>query len=159
MFTIQGFILGLVGSLLGIILGQLAAYFSVIAVEKTISTLYSTISISDYLITKRDALMALLLGMFVSLIASTVPAFEASRIRPHETSREGSFEGRYRRYRKSLSVAGILFIFSGLIMSYLDYRNTPFRFPFFPISVSSLSLAGFTLMSPFYLRVLYDQVL
>jgi putative ABC transport system permease protein len=154
MFTIQGFILGLVGSLLGIILGQFAAYFSVIAVEKTISTLYSTITISDYLITKRDAIMALVLGMFVSLIASIVPSYEASKIRPHETSREGSFEGRYRRYQKSVSVAGILCILSGLIISYLDYRNTPFAFPLLAYIGILFIIGGFTLMSPFYLSLM-----
>jgi len=154
MFTIQGFILGLVGSLLGIILGQFAAYFSVIAVEKTISTLYSTITISDYLITKRDAIMALVLGMFVSLIASIVPSYEASKIRPHETSREGSFEGRYRRYQKSVSVAGILCILSGLIIAYLDYRNTPFAFPLLAYIGILFIIGGFTLISPFYLSLM-----
>ena len=52
LFTVQGLLLGLIGSLLGIFFGQIAAYFSVVAVEKTISTMYSTVSISDYLITR-----------------------------------------------------------------------------------------------------------
>ena len=154
LFTIQGLVLGLVGSLLGIVFGQLTAYFSVVAVEKTISTLYSTISISDYLFTKRDALTALLVGLSVSLLASAVPAFEASRIRPNETSREGSFEGRYRRYRKALSFAGILFIFSGVMASCLDYRYIPFEFPIFSYIGIFCIIAGFTLISPFYLRIL-----
>ncbi len=153
LFAIQGIVLGLTGSLLGIIFGQLAAYFSVIAVEKTISTMYSAISISDYVITKYDALMALLLGLFVSLLAAAIPSYEASKIRPNETSREGSFEGKYRRYYKMLSLAGILFIFSGITISYLDYRHMPFEFPIIAYIGILLIIAGFTFISPFYLGI------
>ena len=45
-------------------------------------------------------MMALLLGLFISLLASAIPAFESSKIRPNESSREGSFEGRYRKYQR-----------------------------------------------------------
>ncbi len=154
LFSFQGFLFGVVGSLIGIILGQFAAYFSVIAVEKTISTLYSTITISDYLLSKRDVFVALLLGMFVSLIASAVPSYEASKIRPHETSREGSFEGRYRRYQKTVSIAGILCIVIGLVMAYLDYRNSPFAFPLLAYVGILFVIGGFTLVSPFYLSLM-----
>jgi putative ABC transport system permease protein len=154
LFTVQGLLFGAVGSLFGIILGQFAAYFSVIAVEKTISTLYSTITISDYLLTRRDVFLALLLGMVVSLLASIVPSFEASKIRPHETSREGSFEGRYRRHQKTVSVAGILCILSGVLIAFLDYRNAPFAFPLLAYSGIIFIIGGFTLVSPLYLSLM-----
>lgn len=154
LFTCQGFLFGLVGSVLGIILGQAAAYFSVIAVEKTISTLYSTITISDYLLSFREVIIALLLGIVVSLAASVVPAYEASKIKPHETSREGSFEGRYRRYQGPVSAAGILCILSGLIIAYLDYRNPPFAFPLLAYIGMLFVIGGFTLISPLYLNLM-----
>jgi len=158
LFTTQGIVLGFVGSLLGIIFGQFAAYLSVIAVEKTISTLYSTISISDYVITKQDALTALSLGLLVSLFASAIPAFESSRIRPNETSREGSFEGRYREYRQAVSLGGVLLIFLGVILSYLDYRYAPFEFPILAyIGILSI-IGGFTLVSPFFLGIILIMV-
>ena len=153
LFAIQGLLLGLIGSLLGIFFGQIAAYFSVMAVEKTLSTMYSTVSISDYLITRHDALMALLLGLFISLLASAVPSFESSKIKPNESSREGSFEVRYRKYQKIAAFAGILLILSGCFMSYLDYRYMPFEFPFFAYGGILFIIAGFTFISPFYLGV------
>jgi putative ABC transport system permease protein len=153
LFAAQGLLLGLVGSLLGIFFGQIAAYFSVMAVEKTISTMYSTVSISDYLITRHDVLTALLMGLFVSLVASAVPSFEASKIRPNESSREGSFEGRYRKYQKIAALAGILSVFSGMLMSYLDYRYMPFEFPFLAYGGMFFIIAGFTFISPFYLGI------
>ncbi|OGW40946.1 MAG: hypothetical protein A2Y97_03145 [Nitrospirae bacterium RBG_13_39_12] len=154
LFTIQGMVLGLIGSILGIVFGQFAAYFSVIAVEKTISTMYSTISISDYLITKSDVLTALTLGLVISLIASAVPSFESSKIRPNESSREGSFEGKYRKHQKYFFLVGVLIIFSGVILSYLDYTYTPFDFPFLAYLGILLIIAGFTFVSPFYLSII-----
>jgi len=153
LFAVQGMLLGLIGSLLGILFGQIAAYFSVMAVEKTVSTMYSAVSISDYLVTQHDALIAILLGLFISLLASAVPSFESSKIRPNESSREGSFEGRYRKYQKAAALAGILFILSGLFISYLDYRYMPFEFPFFAYGGILLIIAGFTFISPLYLGV------
>ena len=151
LFAVQGLFLGLVGSLFGVFFGQIAAYFSVVAVEKTISTMYSTVSIADYLITGHDALTALLIGLSVSLLASAVPSFEASKIRPNESSREGSFEGRYGKYVKISAFAGILFLLSGAFMAYLDYRYMPFDFPLLAYGGILFIIAGFTFFSPFYL--------
>ena len=153
LFTIQGMVLGTIGSILGIAFGQLVAYFSVIAVEKTISSMYSMISVSDYAITKSDAIMALLLGLLVSLLASAIPAFEASRIRPNESSREGSFEGRYRTYYKWFFLAGVFCILSGLLISYLDYLYTPFAFPVLAYIGILFIIAGVTFIAPLYLSV------
>lgn len=154
LFTCQGFLLGLVGSVLGIVFGQFTAYFSVIAVEKTISTLYSTITISDYILSAREFFLACLLGITVSLAASIAPAYEASKIRPHETSREGAFEGRYRRYQNMIAITGILCILSGILAAYLDYRHAPFAFPLLAYIGILFIIAGFTLLSPRYLNLM-----
>jgi putative ABC transport system permease protein len=153
LFIVQGVILGSLGSLLGIIFGQFAAYFSVIAVEKTISTMYSTIPVTGYAITRGDALTALLLGISISVLASVIPSYEASKIRPNESSREGSFEGRYRKYQPVVSVVGFLCIMLGGIISYFDYRHMPFSFPFPAFTGILFIIAGFTLISPFYLSM------
>lgn len=154
LFLIQGLMLGFAGSLLGVALGQCAAYFSVLAVEKTISTMYTALTLSDYFITKAEAFLAIVIGIGVSLIASAIPALEASRIRPNESIREGSFEGRYRRYLKLFSLAGLLCIVAGGVISYVDYRSMPFEFPFLAYFGILLIIAGFTFLSPSYLSAL-----
>jgi putative ABC transport system permease protein len=150
-FLCQGLILGVAGSLLGIVLGQVAAYFAVTAVSKTISTMYGAISISDYILSARDAVTALLLGVAVSLIASAVPAYESSRIRPDESAREGSFEGKYGLYMKHFFLAGLCLVALGGIVSLMDYLYAPFNFPFLAYSGILLIIAGFALTSPLYL--------
>lgn len=153
-FTIQGVLLGLIGSALGILLGQAVAYFSVMAVERTISTMYGTLSISDYFITAGDALRALGLGLLVSLIASAVPSFESARIRPNESSREGTFESKYKRHQHLFFLAGIILILLGGIASYIDYALTPFEFPYLAYLGILLIIVGFTFTSPFYLTLI-----
>lgn len=154
LFTFQGMLLGFIGSIIGIILGQLSAYFSVIAVEKTISTIYSTIPVTEYLITKQDAVISLALGIIVSLLASIIPSHEASKIRPHESSREGSFEGKYRGYQKIFFLAGMFFLLSGIALSYLDYLYTPFTFPILAYIGILFIIAGFAFVCPFYLSII-----
>jgi putative ABC transport system permease protein len=154
LFTIQGMLLGFIGSVIGILLGQIAAYFSVIAVEKTISTIYSTVPVTEYFITKQDAFIALTLGLVVSLLASIIPSYEAAKIKPNESSREGSFEGKYRGYQKFFLLAGMLFICSGIGLSYVDYLHTPFEFPVLAYIGILLIIAGFAFVCPFYLSIL-----
>ena len=154
LFLVQGLVAGFAGSLLGIAAGQAAAYVSVIAVERTISTMYGTISITDYLITAKDAMMALVLGIAVSLVASAVPSFESSRVKPNESMREGSFESRFKGYRKLSVISGLGLILSGSGVSWLDYRYTPFEFPFLAYLGILLIILGFTFVSPFYLSVM-----
>ncbi|HEX8949117.1 MAG TPA: FtsX-like permease family protein [Dissulfurispiraceae bacterium] len=153
LFIIQGVLLGLVGSAIGIALGQIAAYFSVFAVERTISTMYGAVSVSDYLISTADALKALGLGLLISLIASAVPSFEASRIRPNESAKEGTFESRYKSRRSIFAAMGLFFVIAGGVLSWYDYRAMPFSFPFLAYAGILMIIAGFTFVSPFYLTV------
>jgi len=150
---IQGAVIGLAGSLAGIAIGQVTAYFAVIAVQKTISTIYTSTVISDYYIHSGDAATALVLGIFISIVASAVPAYEASRIRPREGYSEGSFEMKRLRYMKPLFLLGLLTAVSGGAVSYIDYRFTPFDFPFLAYAGILLIILGFALCSPFYLSL------
>jgi putative ABC transport system permease protein len=154
LFVVQGLLLGIAGSVFGIVLGQVAAYFSVFAVERTISAIYSAISVQDYLITGNDALLALALGIAVSLAAAAVPAYESSRVRPNESAREGSFEGKYRKYTGFFALLGTVLAASGGILSWYDYRYSPFDFPFLAYAGILFIIIGFSFISPSYLTLL-----
>ncbi len=158
LFVVKGLILGSIGSMLGIILGQAFAYFSIIAVESTISTIYSVISMSDYLITGRDALQALGLGLLVSLIASVIPAFESAKVRPNESTKAGSFEKKYKPYQKVFTGFGFLFVVAGATTAYFDYRSVPFDFPFLSYAGILLFILGCTFSAPLFLSLLLRMV-
>jgi putative ABC transport system permease protein len=152
-FTIQGLILGFAGSVIGIFLGQAFTYFSIMAVQKTISAIYSTVSVSDFMISAGDALKAIMLGLFVSLIASVIPAAEAAKVKPNESSREGSLERKLRSYHKALSILGPLCIVSGGLFALIDYLYTPYDFPYLAYVGILLFILGCTLISPVYLSL------
>jgi putative ABC transport system permease protein len=156
LFIVQGLILGVAGSLAGIAIGQISAYFSVFAVERTISAIYSAVSVSDYFITGNDAALALALGIAVSVAASAVPAYEASRVKPNESAKEGSFEGRYRKYMGLFAVLGIVLAGSGGLLSWFDYRYMPFDFPFLAYNGILLLIIGFAFVSPYYLSIIVN---
>lgn len=151
LFLVQGLLFGVIGSVLGIVLGQIVAFFAVGAVEKTLSTMYATVSVSEYLISKTDAGGALLLGVLVSLVASVIPAIESSRIAPNESAKEGTFEGKYRGYYPLLSAIGLSAIAAGCLLAYVDYREMPFDFPFLAYAGILFIILGFSFVSPFYL--------
>ncbi len=151
LFTFQGLILGAAGSVLGIALGQVTAYLSVNAVKKTVSTMFTVVSVSDYLLGTNDALIALALGIVVSLIASALPAIEAARIRPQESAREGSFEGRYKGYLGYLLLLGIFLGLAGCGLSLYEYHKMPFSFPLLSYVGILLIILGFTFSAPLFL--------
>ncbi len=153
LFMIQGLILGIIGSILGILIGLVTAYFSVTAVERTITTMYRAVSIQDYFIPETDIALALALGVLVSLVASAAPSFEAARIRPNESTREGTFEGGYRPRRRTHALVGLVLIAFGCGVSYIDYRSLPYDFPFLAYAGILLIILGFTLLSPSYLSI------
>jgi putative ABC transport system permease protein len=150
LFLTHGLLLGAIGSVVGIVFGQAAAFFSVFAVEKTISTIYSPIAISGSLITIRDVSLAFGLGIAVSLGASALPAYEASKVKPSETAREGSFEGRYLQYVRRLAAAGLASIACGVTACWYDYQSMPFDFPFLAYAGILFIIAGFAFASPFF---------
>ncbi len=154
LFTAQGLILGAVGSLLGILLGQFFAAFSVAAVEKTISTIDRSISISDYLVSGMDVARALALGLLVSFLASLVPALDSARVEPGESLREGTLEKRYGTRQRVLSWVGLGCIVVGCILAGLDYRYGPFEFPWLAYVGILTFILGCTFNAPVYLGLM-----
>jgi putative ABC transport system permease protein len=151
LFSLQGMSLGLAGSLLGIAFGQIVAWFSLLAVEKTITRFYQTVLIPDSFITGKDALSTLLLGLSVSFLASIVPAWESANVRPNESAREGTFERTYKGRQKLLSLIGAVAILCGAAVVYIDYRYVPYPFPWLSYAGIVLFILGCTLNAPAYL--------
>jgi putative ABC transport system permease protein len=151
LFSIQGVVLGLAGSLLGIAFGQLVAWFSTMAVQKTITRFYGNVVLPDFVITWHDVIRTLLLGLSVSFLASIVPAFQSANVRPNESAQEGTFERSSRGRLRFLSVAGVITILCGTAITYADYRFAWFNFPWLSYGGIVMFILGCTLLAPAYL--------
>ncbi len=154
LFTAQGLILGAVGSLLGILLGQFFAAFSVVAVERTISTIDRSISISDYFVSGMDVARALALGLVVSFGAALIPALDSARVEPGESLREGTLEKRYGTRQRLLSWLGLFCIVLGCLLAGVDYRYGPFDFPWLAYGGILSFILGCTFNAPVYLGLM-----
>lgn len=151
-FIIQSIILGVIGSFLGLFLGQILSFYSSRMVEDTVTTIFKPVIIEEMFIFSNYALIAFIIGLAISLIAAVLPAVEATRVKPTETVREGTFELRYLKFYKQAFILGIILVVAGICFSLADYFLKIFNQPFFSYAGILLVLAGFAAGSPYYLE-------
>ncbi|MDF1824515.1 MAG: FtsX-like permease family protein [Verrucomicrobiales bacterium] len=89
----EGFILGLAGAIVGIILGRLMAMGLVVAISRTVNTLYYETTTSAVTLERGEILFSLVFGVTASLVAALIPAREASMTLPAQSMREGGQGG------------------------------------------------------------------
>ncbi len=151
LFSGQGMLLGLLGSILGVGFGQVSAWLSISMVGATINRFYGRPGVSDHVLTFGDVLWTVALGLLVSFLASLIPAMESANVRPMESSRAGAFEKTYKRRQGLFSIIGGLLILCGAVIVWLDYRYVPFSFPWLSHAGILLFILGCTLNAPAYL--------
>lgn len=89
----ESLVLGLVGSLAGILLGRLLASGLVGAIAGTVNTLYYETTTTAVRLEPGEVVFSLLFGVTASLLAGWIPAREASLTPPAQAMREGAGGG------------------------------------------------------------------
>lgn len=112
----EGLILGVVGAIAGIILGRLMAVGLVVAISRTVNTLYYETTTSAVTLETGEMAFSLVFGIVASLTAALIPAREASLTAPAQSMRQGGQGGGLALLRNwplglLLLVAGIAFAF------------------------------------------------
>tara|TARA_B100000902_G_scaffold129072_1_gene128251 strand:+ start:1450 stop:3987 length:2538 start_codon:yes stop_codon:yes gene_type:complete len=85
----ESFIIGIIGSILGIILGFFFAQGVVRGVVSTVNQLYYEITSSGASMNWGEALMAIIFGVVVCLIAGYLPSREAAKVQPAAATQSG----------------------------------------------------------------------
>ncbi|HUP46039.1 MAG TPA: FtsX-like permease family protein [Thermoanaerobaculia bacterium] len=88
-FLGEGALLGLAGSLAGIVLGNILGTSILGLVGRTINALYITSRPEAVVLTPRVIALGLVVGIALSLLSAVQPAFEASRVPPNTMIRAG----------------------------------------------------------------------
>ena len=91
-FLAEGAFLGLLGSIAGILLGNVLASSILGLVGRTINALYVTSRPESVELTPRVILLGIAVGTLLSLLSSIQPAFEASRVSPNTMIRAGLYQ-------------------------------------------------------------------
>ncbi|MBI1824239.1 MAG: ABC transporter permease [Nitrospirae bacterium] len=151
LILMEAFVIGFIGSVLGIGLGIWIAHFVLKAVALTITSLYLKVFTQSISVSFTTGLLSLSIGLCVSLLAAAFPAWEASRVKLRDNLNRA---GEIRPPRLSLSLlaaGGILLIFSWFFSKLPPYHQVPV----FGYLSALFLLAGTSLMIPSTLYVLY----
>ena len=145
-FLLEAALLGLVGGMLGLGLGVLAARFLLNMVTRTINDIYFVLTVSEFMIDPWVMVYGVLLGVCVAVLAALAPAIEASLTSPIVTRARSGVEGAARNLVPWLTGSGILALLVALGLLAVDL---PGLVP--AIAGVFLLLLGYGLLSPLFL--------
>lgn len=92
LFTLEGAVFGLVGSVIGVVLGRWLAAAMMKQAAGGITDVYVRIHTDEVQLEPQVAVWALVLGVVSAAVAALVPAVAASRLSPVETIRTAAFD-------------------------------------------------------------------
>ena len=116
-------ILGLVGSVLGVMLGILLGQGLLILVTQTISDLYVSVDASELIITPSQVLKGIGITLSAVLAATLAPALEAARVQPVFVYRVSHLEQTGQRLSRRLMYAGIICMLLSPLLIVLSERG------------------------------------
>ncbi len=119
----EAILLGVIGTVLGLALGMIFGRASVGLVSQTISDLYFTVNVQRVTVTPFTLVKGVTIGLLASIIAATIPSWEATRTPPAGTLRRSEFEGRARRLVPVMTVGAVILNGMGLLLLRLPTTN------------------------------------
>ncbi len=126
MILTEALMIGLVGSLVGLLGGVLLGKSIVRLVTASINDLYYTLTVTNFTVTPETIIKGLTAGILAAIVAALVPAFEASRFSPLNILRRSGFESMFLKSIKALSVLGIAFVGLGYLLIALPTKSLVF---------------------------------
>lgn len=148
-FLVEGAAVGLAGTLLGEVLGLVASREALGAIAGTVSSLYAPTARITGADLGGPALLAGVVGMAASLVATLLPALEAMRVDPAPAMRSGAIE-RIARTRLPLR-AGLAAL--GVAFAAAASRAAPVDgLPIFGFAAVGLVVAALAAASPLLVR-------
>lgn len=118
--VLEALLLGLLGSLLGILFGVLLAQFALGLVTRTINDFYFLLTVREATLTASAVTKAIALGVGASVIASAVPALEASRVPPVQVLRRSDIEQGARLWAPRVGLLGLVLAATGSVIFMLS---------------------------------------
>ncbi len=148
-FLLEGTVLGLAGSALGLVLGYGLAWSTLGLIARTVNSLYVTTAPRSISLTVGIAASGLVTGMVIAILSALQPAAEAARVRPAIAIREGRFERLSRRRMLRLAAfAAVCFV----IGAALSQVRPLFELPLAGYLSVLFVVAGFSLLAPMGLQ-------
>ncbi|MFN8576184.1 MAG: FtsX-like permease family protein [Candidatus Sericytochromatia bacterium] len=128
MIVLETSILAIIGTIIGLFLGIFLGQGALYLVTRTINDLYFTLNTSNVQISEFTLLKGAFIGIFASIFASSIPAFEATRVPPSGTLKRSNLENTIQKLLPYISSTGILFGLIGLIFLYIPTKRIEISF-------------------------------
>lgn len=152
-WLLESLLLGLMGSIGGILLGWFGAQFSVQAVGQTMNALYQATAVDAAQLSWQDAGIGLVLGVGCGLLTGWIPAREASRTPPAQVLSRG-YQDPGLPFLQRSDWGGIL-IGAGILLSFLPPLELGggTRFPLFGYVAALFWMVGGSLVLPLLIKI------
>ncbi|MFM7199542.1 MAG: FtsX-like permease family protein [Myxococcota bacterium] len=138
----EAFVVGLVGTLLGLQLGVFLAQGLIGLVSQTINDLYFSLSVREVSLAPLTLLKGTLLGIVATLGAASLPALEATRTSPRMALRRSSAEERMRALVPR--AAGVGVVLFGVSYGLHQQHEQPLELSFVTLFAGVLGWAALT---------------
>ncbi len=109
----EAFVLGVIGTVLGMGLGVIFGRVMVTLVTRTISDLYFALNVTSVTVDPLSLIKGAAIGIAVSVGAALVPSIDATRTAPAGTMRRSQFEEQTRRLLPYITAAAVALCFAG----------------------------------------------
>ncbi|KAF0191926.1 MAG: putative ABC transport system permease protein [Gammaproteobacteria bacterium] len=116
MVLIEALLIGIAGTLAGVLLGVALGNGLVHFVTRTINDLYFVVTVRELSLGAATLVKGLLLGVGGSLLAALAPAHEATTTPPRAVLTRSDIETRLRRFLPRVTVLGVLLMGAGVLL-------------------------------------------
>ena len=113
---LEAFILGLIGTALGLALGIILGRGAVALVSQTISDLYFSVNVQGISVSLQTLLKGALIGVAASLLAAALPSWEATRTPPAGVMKRSNEEEATSRLLPVMTVGAVLLNLLGFVL-------------------------------------------
>ena len=143
MVMVEAFLVGILGSILGILLGLMMAQNSIRLVLQTINDLYFTTTVGAAGLPTVSFIKGGVLGVLASILTAAIPAWEAAAVQPRVALLRSGLERRSRRAVIWVGLAGLILILLGAgAFTWLPHRL------FFGFAGALFVISGFAMTTP-----------
>ncbi len=139
----EAFLIGLLGSVLGILLGIFMGRGMVALVTQTINDLFFVVTVRDIPIPTVSLIKGAVLGVLATVITSAFPAWEAASVPPRSALSRSGLESKARRVVRWVGIAGVLLISIGVGILAIPTRDLVVSF-----AGTFVSIFGIAMLTP-----------
>ena len=119
----EAFIMGLVGTVLGLGLGVIFGRGAVSLVSQTISDLYFTVNVQSITVAPFTLVKGAAIGLLASIIAAVVPSYDATRTPPAGVLRRSDVEQQAMKLVPYMTLAAVVLNIVGYLLLQIPTQN------------------------------------